>query len=128
MLFDTTFLIDIERETKRRQPGRAYSFLGRYPDTPLYISVISAGEFAEGFDSTQEAACWLCLRPYTILGLDREIAWRAAQFSRNLRAGGVKVGDNDLWIGATAMHHNLELVTGNLQHFERIEGLRLVKY
>jgi len=33
--------------------------------------------------------------------------------------------DADLQIAATAVYHNLELVTGNLRHFGRIPGLRL---
>jgi tRNA(fMet)-specific endonuclease VapC len=33
--------------------------------------------------------------------------------------------DADIQIAATAIGHNLELVTGNLRHFNRIPGLRL---
>ena len=35
------------------------------------------------------------------------------------------LADVDLQIAATAVYHDLELVTGNLQHFRRITGLRL---
>jgi tRNA(fMet)-specific endonuclease VapC len=128
MLFDTTFLIDIERETKRNRAGPAQSFLSSHPAAPLYISVISAGEFAEGFEPGKEQDCWACLNLYTILTIDRETAWRAGQVSRQLRAAGQLIGDNDLWIGATALRHNLEVVTGNAQHFQRISGLRVVSY
>jgi hypothetical protein len=31
----------------------------------------------------------------------------------------------DLQIAATALHHDLELVTGHVRHFERIPDLRL---
>ena len=33
--------------------------------------------------------------------------------------------DFDLLIGATAIEHDLTLVTRNLSHFERIEGLKI---
>jgi predicted nucleic acid-binding protein len=128
MLFDTTFLIDYEREIKRNRPGAVHSFLTLHPDAPLYISIISAGEFAEGFDAAHEQDFWLCLRCYSILTIDREIAWGAGQLSRRLRAGGLTLGDNDLWIAATALHHKLAVVTANVQHFQRIVGLEVISY
>jgi predicted nucleic acid-binding protein len=33
--------------------------------------------------------------------------------------------DADLQIAATALYHGLELVTGNLRHFQRINGLEV---
>jgi len=35
------------------------------------------------------------------------------------------IGDFDLLIGATALQHNLTLLTNNRRHFELIEGLSL---
>ena len=35
------------------------------------------------------------------------------------------LSDADLEIVATALHHDLELVTSNLRHFERIPELRI---
>jgi predicted nucleic acid-binding protein len=128
MLFDTTFLIDYEREIKRNRLGPVHDFLAKNPTAPLFISVISAGEFAEGFDAGQEQDCWLCLHRYSILTIDREIAWQAGQLSRQLRAGGQTVGDNDLWIAATALHHKLAVVTANVQHFQMIGGLQVISY
>jgi predicted nucleic acid-binding protein len=122
MLFDTTFLIDYEREIKRNRLGPVHSFLTQHANAPLYVSTISVGEFAEGFSADQEEDCWMCLRRYSILGIDREIAWRAGQLSRQLRAGGQTMGDNDFWIAATALHHGLAVVTANIQHFQRIGG------
>lgn len=128
MLFATIFLIDYEREIKRDRPGPIHAFLAKHPNAPLHISVISAGEFAEGFNPSQEQDCWFCLRRYSILGIDREIAWRAGQLSRQMRAGGKTVGDNDLWIAATALHHKLAIVTANIQHFDVIGGLQVISY
>ena len=128
MLFDTTFLIDYEREIRRNRPGAVHSFLTQHPNAPLYISVISAGEFAEGFNAGQEQDCWLCLRRYSILSVDREIAWLVGQLSRQLRAVGQTMGDNDLWIAATALHHKLAVVTANIQHFQRIDRLQVISY
>ncbi len=128
MLFDTTFLIDYEREVKRNRPGVAHAFLMQHPNAPLYISILSVGEFAEGFGSAQEPDCWLCLQHYTVLDLDRDIAWAAGQLSRQLRGSGQAIGENDVWIAATALHHRLALVTNNAQHFQRVAGLQVMAY
>ena len=128
MLFDTTFLIDYEREIKRSRPGSAHGFLVQHPNAPLYISIISVGEFGEGFAPTQQQDCQTCLRHYTVLDLDRDIAWTASQIARQLRSSGTLIGENDVWIAATALHHNLALVTNNAQHFQRISGLKVARY
>ena len=43
----------------------------------------------------------------------------------SLEHSGQRVDQFDLLIGATALHHNLTLVTSNLKHFERMEGLKI---
>jgi tRNA(fMet)-specific endonuclease VapC len=128
VLFDTTFLIDYEREIKRNRPGAVHAFLTLHSNAPLFISVVSAGEFAEGFDAGKEQDCWHCLRRDSILILDRNIAWRAGQIARGLRASGITMGDNDLWIAATALHHKLAVVTANIQRFQRVIGLQVLSY
>jgi len=42
-----------------------------------------------------------------------------------LEKSGNKIDHFDLLIGATALHENMTLVTGNVAHFERIPGLRI---
>lgn len=39
---------------------------------------------------------------------------------------GETIGLHDLWIGATALTHDLGVVTLNVREFERIPGLRVV--
>ena len=128
MLFDTTFLIDLEREVKRSQSGRAHSFLLRNPESPLYISVVSVGEFAEGFETVAQQGCLKCLHYYTVLNIDGNIAWAASRIARRLRSLGSAIGENDVWIAATAMYYNLDLVTNNGQHFQKVDGLRVILY
>ena len=43
-----------------------------------------------------------------------------------LEEAGQLLADADLQIAATAIYHDLELVTGNLRHFRRVEQLRIV--
>ena len=128
MLFDTTFLIDYEREVKRNRPGVAHAFLVQHPNAPLYISILSVGEFAEGFGPAQQPDCCHCLSHYTVMDLDLDTAWVAGQLSRQLRGSGQAIGENDVWIAATALRHRLALVTNNTQHFQRVAGLLLIAY
>ena len=86
------------------------------------------GEFGEGFTAAQQADCRLCLQHYTVLGLDQDIAWVASQIARQLRASGTPIGENDVWIAATALHHNFALATNNAQHFQRVAGLQVAPY
>ncbi|MEI8256323.1 MAG: type II toxin-antitoxin system VapC family toxin, partial [Deltaproteobacteria bacterium] len=65
---------------------------------------------------------------YTVLDLDRDMAWAASQIARQLRSSGTLLGENDVWIAATALHHNLALVTNNVQHFQRVSGLQVARY
>ncbi len=38
---------------------------------------------------------------------------------------GLRIGDMDMFIAATALEENLILVTGNVKHFERVPGLKI---
>lgn len=48
-----------------------------------------------------------------------------AKEKTRLRKAGTPVDDFDILIGATAVTHNLILVTNNTSHFKRIKGINL---
>lgn len=48
----------------------------------------------------------------------------AAEKAR-LQLEGRPVDNFDLLIGATAVFHELTLVTGNIRHFDRLQGIKL---
>ncbi len=60
-----------------------------------------------------------------ILGLDEEICKRFGQLRGSMRKRGQTIGDFDLLIAATALRHNLTLLTNNRKHFEVIAGLEI---
>ncbi|MBM3500380.1 MAG: type II toxin-antitoxin system VapC family toxin [Armatimonadetes bacterium] len=49
-----------------------------------------------------------------------------AELAATTRAAGRPYQDNDLWIAARALQHDLPLMTHNARHFERLQGLRLI--
>ena len=50
ILFDTTVLIDLEREYRRQVAGPATSITAFMTNEQPAVSAVTAGEFAEGFD------------------------------------------------------------------------------
>jgi len=60
-----------------------------------------------------------------ILDLDVSIADKASDIYDELRKTGNLVEDADILIAATAIRHEMIVVTDNTQHFKRIRGLKL---
>jgi predicted nucleic acid-binding protein len=128
MLLDTTFLIDLEREVARKRSGRALAFLETLGEVSLFVSMVSYGELAEGCDEQYRPRLEADMRCWTLLAITEPIAWQYGRISRSLRAQGAPIGDNDIWIAATAIAHDLTLVTRNRGHFERVQGVRIATY
>ncbi|CUU09551.1 tRNA(fMet)-specific endonuclease VapC [Armatimonadetes bacterium GBS] len=57
--------------------------------------------------------------------LDRASAREAAQISGALRARGELIEEADLLIAGTARAHGLVVITHNVRHFSRIEGIEI---
>ena len=47
------------------------------------------------------------------------------EIRHSLEHTGFRVDQFDLLIGATAIHHQMTLVTSNLKHFERMPGIKI---
>ena len=129
MILDTTFLIDLEREVRRRSPGRAAAVLdGRGTDGRFAVCEVASGELAEGYPDSERRSFDLFMRHFDRLEIDREIAWRWGRLSRWARDRGRPVGDNDLWIAACAVRHARPLVTRNTGHFDQVPELVVISY
>lgn len=126
-LFDTCFLIDLEREMKRG-PGRAHGFLERNAAARPCLSWTVVGEFAEGFGDIHHPVCAAMLARFEILAMDEATAHHYAVATRQLRATNQLIGTNDLWIAASALAHQMPVVSNNAAHFSRIPGLSVVSY
>ena len=56
---------------------------------------------------------------------DHEIMAKFGELKGLLERQGTRIDDADLIIAATALCRNAALATGNVKHFERIDGLRI---
>jgi tRNA(fMet)-specific endonuclease VapC len=127
-LFDT----DAVSELLRSRPAPAFvRWVGSIPREDQFISAITAGELYYGAFRSPAAERHLhnieerVLPAVTVLPYDTAVARVFGQLCSTLEAAGNRLDDADLQIAATAVHHGLELVTGNLRHFQRIPGLRI---
>jgi len=126
-LFDTCFLIDLEREL-RRGAGKAFAFLEAHPMAISCVCLTVAGEFGEGFGDFYDPACAAMLARFEMLAADEATAHQYARTTRLLRARGQLIGSNDLWIASSALAHGVPLVTNNRVDFGRVPGLSVVNY
>jgi predicted nucleic acid-binding protein len=127
-LFDT----DAISEVLRKKPAAAYlRWLENIPRAEQFTSAIVIGELFRGAFRSTDPSRHLeniesrVLAALTVLSYDVAIARIYGQIQAGLARAGSTVADADLQIAATAIHHGLEVVTGNLRHFERIPGVRL---
>ena len=127
-LFDT----DAVSEVLRRRPAAAYlSWLASIPRVEQFTSAVVIGELYKGafrsVDSTRHVDNieGRVLPALTVLPYDIEVARMFGEISAKLEARGTRLADADVQIAATALRHELELVTGNVRHFERIPGIRI---
>lgn len=126
MLFDSEFLIRYSGQRGKVSKETTDKFVVRHLDAPLYTSRVCWAEFAEGCDTI--ALVEKKLGQFAVLEIDERVAWEASRISRALDRSGQHIGDNDIWIAATALAYSLPLVSRNARHFKRITGLELVEY
>ena len=94
------------------------------------ISIISLAEIYEGiFTSKDPAKSQQLLDEFLapdlkVLGINEDICRVFGMERTNLRKKKQLIGDMDLLIASTALHYNLTILTNNLKHFERVEGLK----
>ncbi|MDA0327425.1 MAG: type II toxin-antitoxin system VapC family toxin [Gemmatimonadetes bacterium] len=127
-LFDT----DAISELLRPRPLPLYlDWLKTIPREDQFSSAVTVGELFKGAyrSSAQERHLKnveeRILPAVTTLPYDVGVARVFGKIRARLEQGGNILPDADLQIAATALYHDLELVTGNLRHFERIPDLRL---
>lgn len=126
-LLDTNVLSELLR--KRPNP-RVIGRLRKIPTEELLTSVVSITELRFGAARVPSGEkLWTriandVLSRVRALPFDEQEAITAGNVLADLESRGERIGIEDVLIGATALANGLTVVTRNLQHFARIEGLK----
>jgi predicted nucleic acid-binding protein len=104
--------------------------LERHKSDALGVSVISLMELYYGAHKSRWAESNLAKvraieASFEVFALGSECVETFGLLKARLESEGTSLDDFDLAIAATALAHNLVLVSNNIRHFERITGLRL---
>lgn len=127
-LFDTNAI----SELLRKRPAPLYlQWIENVPRAEQFTSAVAIGELYRGAFRAQIPERHLdnievrILPALTVLPFDVAVARVYGEIRARLEKEGQPLEDADLQIAATAIYHDLEIVTGNLKHFERIPGVRI---
>ena len=125
-LLDTNVLSEV---IKPRPTRSVIDRLRRYQADALFTSVVCVYEMRYGAArSPRKDELWRRLKAdvfprVQILPLDPSSALLAADLRGELETQGLPMGPEDLLIGATALAHDLTVVSRNVRHLSRIVGL-----
>lgn len=127
-LFDTDAILELLRP----RPAIAYvKWIMKVAREDQFTSAVVIGELYKGAYRSQDRERHLnnieqrVLPAVTVLPYDISIAKVFGKIRARLEVTGTSLPDADIQIAATAIGHNLELITGNLRHFSRISDLKL---
>jgi tRNA(fMet)-specific endonuclease VapC len=126
VLLDTTIVVDHLR-------GRSPSLIERFKQAAtLYLPVIALGELLYGaYKSALPARSLGQIEDFgrlcAVLGIDARTADYYGQINSDLGRLGKLIPQNDIWIAAIALQHNLPLATRD-QHFSGVPGLSVLDW
>jgi len=99
-------------------------------DDPMSLSAVTLMELYYGAYKSQKVRANLAKiraieEAFDIIPVGPEVAETFGNLKAGLEKKGLPLDDFDLILAATALCYNLTLVTNNLRHLGRIEGLKL---
>lgn len=88
------------------------------------LAELLVGAYKSGIPEELDHIQWV-RRYFNVLPASPAVFDRYARLRATLEKQGIRLDSFDLLIAATALEHNLILVTGNIKHFSRIPDLKL---
>jgi tRNA(fMet)-specific endonuclease VapC len=127
-LLDTDTIIYI----LKGHPSLEQNLQGHLHD-PVKLCVITLMELYYGAYKSQRTMSNLAKiktleNSLEILQIGQEVVEIFGMQKAKLERRGTPLEDFDLLLGCCALAHNLTLVTNNLKHFKKIEGLKVVNW
>lgn len=122
-VFDSTFLIALEREPGRMRPLLSGLMEG---DEDLVVPATVAGEVATGADDPAEAVRKI-MEAFAFAPMGPDIAVEVGRLAQQALRAGRFPGWSDIQVAATARHEGMAVVTANGKHFEAL-GVRVIEH
>jgi tRNA(fMet)-specific endonuclease VapC len=132
--FDSSFLIDLQRELARERPGAAFELIESFDAGEILgVSVHVVCELRAGAELTKKAAAEHEAIDRLLSGLlvaypDDRFPILYGRLLAATRRTGRAVASMDLLIGTAALLEDAALVTRNVKDFSKIPGLRVLSY
>ena len=132
-ILDTSAVADIDRGGVDEKV-RALDDEGRHAMSIVSVTELRLGVELQYGRDTQEYqdaidALDRLVSRFDVLPISRAVATAAAEIIADLRADGQRLDDlHDVYIGATARTEQLPVLTANVDHFERIDGVRVINW
>jgi tRNA(fMet)-specific endonuclease VapC len=123
LLIDTSILVDLERAEA--------TLSGPLEGEDVFLSAMTASELLHGVErassvtrrARRETFVERVLDLVPVLPFDLDVARVHARIWADLSRRGAMIGAHDLIIAATAIRHDLDVLTRNQSEFSRVDGL-----
>lgn len=124
VLLDTSILIEYYRKKDKSKTVLFHLF---HAYSIFAVSAVTHFEIYTG-SSNEQIDFWNeFFQEITVLPFNAEVSKEAANIDAALKKKRKQIAVPDLFIAATAIHHNIPLVTLNKKHFERVDKIQLVE-
>ncbi|MEA5257422.1 type II toxin-antitoxin system VapC family toxin [Arcicella aquatica] len=124
ILIDTSILIDYFR---KQHKSKTLLFKLFSENESLAISVITKYELLIGSNQQQDLFWEFLLQKLTVISLDEAIIDETISIKKELKVKNNEIGLADMIIAATARFNDFELATLNINHFNKVNRLRIVR-
>ena len=124
-LLDTDWAIDAFRRPEARSALLRHIAPSRIGVSRVTIAELYEGAFSSVDPQSRLTSIRLFVSPFRIIEIDDPIAVAFAKLRAFLYRRGEGLANFDLLIAATALRHDLTLLTFNRRYFARVPGLRL---
>ncbi|MGH9386391.1 MAG: type II toxin-antitoxin system VapC family toxin [Vicinamibacterales bacterium] len=131
---DASYLIDLQRETKRGRPGRALDFVEALDAAEILgVSIHVVCELRTGAELSRHPLREHEELDHLLSGLvvaypDSRFAPAYGRLCASVHRGRRSIATMDLLVATTALLDDAPLVTRNVKDFSRVPGLRLLEY
>lgn len=123
MIIDTSVLVDIDR-------GKNAERIDKISGENHVISSATLMELSTGryLNDTPESEFRKLFKNLEIIPIDTETADKAGEIMAQLIKEGEKIEINDVYIAATAIKTGEPILTGNTEHFDKINDIETINW